>query len=87
MQLRSLTDEELVSYFRCTRNDFTTTDLEIELAERLAAAIDSAEQVDGLEKQIEQLEEDKEELATTITALKDTIKDIKQLVNTTEKET
>lgn len=62
MHLPSLTDQELVSYFRFTRNDFTTTALEAELAERLAAALDGAETVDGLEKQIKQLEEDKETL-------------------------
>lgn len=66
MHLPSLTDRELVSYFRFTRNDFTTTALEAELAERLAAALDGAETVDSLEKQIEQLEEDKETLEAEI---------------------
>lgn len=56
MHLASLTDQEIVSYFRTTRNDFTTTTLEAELAERLAAALD------GKDDELEELEELRKEI-------------------------
>jgi hypothetical protein len=51
MHLPSLTDEELLSYFRATRNDLTTTALEEDLARRLAALLDEIEtlKTDNLE--------------------------------------
>jgi len=51
MHLPSLTDEELLSYFRSTRNDFTTTALEAELAERLEAALDDIEHLESTHKE------------------------------------
>ncbi|CAB5079553.1 hypothetical protein UFOVP143_24 [uncultured Caudovirales phage] len=57
MHLASLTDQELVSYFRTTRNDFTTTTLEAELAERLAAAIETTpDEIRDLENAVSELE-------------------------------
>ena len=41
-----MTDEELLSYFRFTRNDITTTALEDELAKRLAAVLDDNERLE-----------------------------------------
>lgn len=60
--LASLTDEELLSWFRCTRNDLTTSELEIALAERLEAAADRKDaELEELRKQVRQLNDELEE--------------------------
>lgn len=77
----SLTDEELLSWFRVTRNDLTTTALEVELAKRLAAAIDGAEDTEDLEKQIEEMTVTNSDLSDQVRALEDKIQDIKNIIN------
>lgn len=74
MHLGSLTDEELLSWFKATRDNLVTTRLEEELASRLEAALDKIEDTDGLEKQIQQLEDDKE-------ALEGKLSDLKEIIN------
>lgn len=74
--LPSLTDEELISMVR-TQLDLVTSSLERELAERLAAAIDGAEDTTDLEKEIEQMTDTNAELSERIRELEDTIYDLK----------
>jgi vacuolar-type H+-ATPase subunit I/STV1 len=74
MHLASLTDEELLSEFRFKRCPLTTTPMEEELAARLEAALDGVEDTEALEKQVEQLEEDKE-------ALEDKLAGLKKIIN------
>jgi hypothetical protein len=79
--LASLTNEELLSWFRTTRNDITTTPLEAELAERLAAAIDGGEESADLRQEVETMTETIADQCDQIRALEDKLADIKNLVN------
>lgn len=60
MHLGSMTDEELIALVR-VRNELLVTDLETELAKRLAAAIDADEtneKIQELENELDALEEE-----------------------------
>lgn len=77
IHLASMTDEELVSYFRVTRNELTTTPLEEELAERLIWFIDRTEDESGLQKEIDQMSDTNADLSERVRELEDEIEDMK----------
>jgi bacterioferritin (cytochrome b1) len=78
--LPSLTDEELLSWFRTTRNELTTTPLEAELAERLAAAIDGKDEHRDFRREIDDMTETIADQSDQIRALEDKLADIKNIV-------
>ncbi len=81
IHLGSMTTEELLSYFRLTRNDLTTTRLEEELARRLELACDQADEDADLEKEIEQMTRTNSELQSKVTDLEDRLADIQNILN------
>ncbi len=81
IHLGSMTTEELLSYFRLTRNDLTTTRLEEERSRRLELAFDHADEDADLEKEIEQMTRTNSELQSKVTDLEDRLADIQNILN------
>ena len=79
MHLGSMTDEELIALVR-VRNELLVTDLETELAKRLAAAIDGEDEDRNLRKEIEEMTETNSDLSDQVRALEDKIADIQNII-------
>lgn len=89
IHLGSMTNEELLSYFRFTRNDITTTRLEEELAKRLADAVDELEAAEDeqggtikkLEEELEHWQGKAHQLEDDLADRDRQIEDIKDIIN------
>lgn len=78
MNLRILTDAELLRYADNERDRLSSTELEIELARRLEGKPDIEKEIDKLEDQVMQMEEKLQSLEVEVTELEAERDDLKE---------